>query len=151
MTLLGRLSVLCLLGSAGTFAWAFEITTASTKSFESRGFHCAFGVSGAEQLIWFNDGGVASTGALVGIDGSTVLLPTQRLRWSPKRREGPKVNDRLQAIFKDGSTSMDIGAVVLKSCDGMPESCERWQYATTITVKHGGARKTLKGVSECGA
>jgi hypothetical protein len=142
MTLLSRLSILCFLGSA-TYALAFEITTASTQSFEANGFHCKFSGRTASQRIFFNDGGVASTGALVGIDGNNVLLPQQR--------EGPKVKDRLRANFKGGSTFMDISAVVVKSCEGLPENCERWQYATTIQVRRNGAFKTLKGVSECGA
>jgi hypothetical protein len=100
---------------------------------------------------FFNDGGVASIGALIGIDGSTLHLSKQRLRWSTKRKEGPKVKDRLEAHFTEGGTSMNVSAVVVKSCAGMPESCERWQYATSITVKHSGAVKVLKGNSECGA
>lgn len=141
----------CILGSVGHLACAFEVTTASTKSFQGHGFHCEFVGESASQRILFNDGGVSSSGALIGIDGNSVLLTQRKLRWSPARKDGPKVNDRLHAIFKGDSTSMVITAVVRKGCGGMPESCERWQYATTIAVTHRGASKTLKGISECGA
>lgn len=143
--------MVCILGLVGHLACAFEVTAASTKSFEAHGFHCAFVGESAGQRILFNDGGVSSSGALIGIDGSSVLLTQRKLRWSPARKYGPKVNDRLHASFKGDSTSMVITAVVLKSCDGMPESCERWQYATSIGVTHKGASKILKGISECGA
>lgn len=146
-----QLSILFFLGSVANLVSAFEITTASIASFETHGFHCEFVGTTVSQRIFFNDGGVASSGALIGIDGKTVLLPEQRLRWAPKRREGPRVNDRFEASFSGGGTSMDISAMVLKSCNGMPENCERWQYDTTLRVKHNGVSRTLKGVSECGA
>lgn len=151
MALLFRRSMFCLLSFFAGLATAFEITPASTKSLEAHGFHCEFLGAGSNQRILFNDGGVAFTGAVIGIDGSSLLLPKQRLQWSTKRKQGPKINDRLQANFTKGQTSMDVSAVLVEGCDGMPENCERWVYATSITVKHNGAVKTLKGNSKCGA
>jgi hypothetical protein len=101
-------------------------------------------------LFQTNDEGGDDTHALIGIDGTKVLLDRVDLRRRSKNKNSDSVGDRLQVRFTGHDVSVVLDATITGACPANSENCEDTQYRAKITVTKDGSSESLDVVGDCG-
>ena len=133
----------------------WHVSTTTYKDY-GPGFRCAFwgpkdGRDTPGLLFQADDETVTDRRALIGIDGTPLLLSGVDLRVKNKRRDLYSIGDSLFERFEGKGVTAVVDATVTGACPANAESCEVTKYRAKLTVTKDGSSRVLEVVGECGS
>lgn len=110
------------------------------------GCGCSVWRGSDETLVWSELG--EKEPAVVRVDGTR-----KELRWisSTERSGTPRLGDRFQRVYSDGSLKLTLRYVTTFVCSAGDEGCEVTRYRVNTLLEQGTARSQLRNLKgDCG-